>query len=145
MNRYVLATFLKVSKLTHVCTLSGSWFHLVGPYVLKVLLVNPFLFAVGTCSRLYLVLDLSPFLPCPFLTISSCRYFGVWLLSYLNTGKSILKSILYCIGNICNSLRHSVALSLDFLFKMILLQCFVYIALHLLTFGQACRHEIAIT
>ena len=115
---------LKVSRLIHVCRLSSSWFHLVGPYVLKAVLVDVFLFVVAISSKLCLVFDLRPSLLCSFLMISSCRYFGVCLLSNLNMNMSILKSVLFCIGNQCISLRHFVVLSLTFCLRWFLLQCF---------------------
>ena len=93
-----------------------------------------FFFVVGISSTFCLVFDLRPSLLCSLLMISSCRHFGVCLLSDFNISKSILESILCCICNQCSSLRHSVVLSLDVLFKMIFapmfcIHCIVFIDL----------------
>ena len=143
LNKHVLSNFLKMSRLTHICRLSRSWLHLVGPYVLKALLANVFLFVIGISSKLCLVFDIRHSLLFSFLMISSGRYFRVCLFSDLILSWNILKSILCCIGNQCNSLRHCVVPFLDLSFKMIFfLQCFVYVALHLLTFWKACKNGI---
>ena len=91
--------------------------------MLKALLDNVFVFLICILDKLCLVFDLSPYLLCSFLMTNSCRYFGICLLSNLNIGMSVLKSILCSIGNQCNSLRHSVVLSLELLFKMIFYIC----------------------